>query len=321
MPYAYFSGRVSHEQSADKKENDYDAACRSIQQQLDMARARFAYDIGLVNSDGSPKYPGLTWGTSGWCGIRNRGEPTEDGCYVDQIVSAFKHPWAKRPAGGRLNLILQPGDTIYFAYLDRGFRDWKDMATQLVDWNKRGIRAVFIAEQLDTSCAINEMMIGILSLIAWFDSHMKSQRLLLVAERRRSMSLVVSGKLRFGWKLMRREGQKYLVPDNAVRELRLRILAMKDQQGLQFEEISDILEAEMAAAEGREPYPRVAFRDDMKRAWDKRRVARLYSDDKCGLPTRLMPPGTKDVPTKCYRGSRGKRKSGKRKPIASRLSG
>lgn len=313
MPYAYFYGRVSHEYSADKKENDYDAACRSIKQQLDMAKGRFQYDQTLTNLDGTPKYPGVTWGKQGWCGIRSIGEVTDDGCFVDQIVSAFKRPWAKRPAGSRLNAILEPGDTIYIAYLDRGVRDWKDMALQLVDWNKRQIRVVFIAEQLDTSCAVNEMMIGILSLIAWFDSHMKSQRLKFVAERRRQMGLAIAGETRRGWKVLKRGGQKHLVPDDEVRELRLRIVHMRDVEGLTFLEISDRIEAEIAQRENRAPYPRV--HNIHKRAWDYRKVGSLYHDDDIGLPTRLMPPGVKDVPKKWVR--KKLRSNRKPKPVIS----
>lgn len=64
---------------------------------------------------------------------------TEPGFFVD-VVSAYRTPFVQRPAGRALVEILDPGDTIIFSRLDRGFRSVMDFCSfiklaQQNEWN------------------------------------------------------------------------------------------------------------------------------------------------------------------------------------------
>lgn len=93
---------------------------------------------------------------------------SETGFFVDEI-SAYRVPFAKRPAGKALLEVLDPGDILIISRLDRGFRSVADFSNfiklaQKNDWN------IVVGEpQIDLTTPIGRMMAKMYVLLSeWY---------------------------------------------------------------------------------------------------------------------------------------------------------
>lgn len=294
-PMACVYGRVSHPDAREFRATPDSETCLSIDHQIEMARTRFAYDVTQGKLT-----PGTVWANQGWVGVKHAGEATADGAFIDQEVSGFSQPWRCRPAGRRCDEFLRAGDTLYIAYLERGFRDWKDFAEMLQYWKKRGIRVVIISPELDLGTITGEMLAGLIAMFSWFQSAMMSQKFREQNEVRRLSGRPTSKHCRIGWKIVWAGNQKRVVPDDEVRRMLLRLRALKGSpawRGKSMLRIADHIEAVDSAAEGREYVPDYPHHDYQGRRWSFKRLAKIWSArDIIPLPSEMLPVGTKDLP-------------------------
>jgi DNA invertase Pin-like site-specific DNA recombinase len=290
MPFAYFYGRVSHEDSASKQSKQYADRCMSVDVQLEMCQRRFEYDRTVGG------HPELAWGSAGWVGTRREGKISKDGVFIDQVVSAFKIDWTRRPAGGRCFAQLQKGDTLYAAYLDRMFRRNYDQAVTLRDFDKRGIRLVLINENLDSTNPYHHFMMQIMSSVSELDSLAKSRRIKEALAYRKAKGMKGAGRARMGWRNRKTARGTHLEPNDEDREMRLKVVHLRDVEKLSWPAISDVIEKELAQAQNRRVLPEHAGDKLPARKWSYFNLQYLYEQTDMMPPSHMLPPGTKDSP-------------------------
>lgn len=98
------------------------------------------------------------------------------GFFRDLAVSAFKKPFASRPAGKALLAVAKPGDVIIVHKVDRMFRSLSDMVHTLEVLRKRKINVKFGDIPLDTRTHIGRMMLNLVVMMAEWESTIRSQR-------------------------------------------------------------------------------------------------------------------------------------------------
>jgi DNA invertase Pin-like site-specific DNA recombinase len=289
MPNVYGYCRVSHEDSSESGLG-VEASLYSIAKWWDYQR-----ENGL--------FPSHRWGTVGWRGERveprlpgvtrdrnpiskfDRGRDTADGLFVDEAVSAYKIRLVKRPAGARLAAILQPGDLVIFARLDRAFRDTADFALTVKPWMRKGYQIQFILPNVDLTTAYGMAFAQVAVVFAELESALKSERLKEAQARGRERGQKMGRHVSFGW---RQDGWTtrlvggvpkkvpLMVPDEQERAEVQLIAEWHDIDGLSFADVADKLEARRAARENRKPWPRAPYLGSEKRRWTSSRCFKAY---------------------------------------------
>jgi DNA invertase Pin-like site-specific DNA recombinase len=186
----------------------------------------------------------------------------------DLEVSALKVAFRDRPQGKVLDEILQPGDHVVFARLDRAFRNVDDMRNTICksidgkpNWIDRGITAHFVDQQIDTSKAGGRAMLTILTAVAEWEASLMSERGIMIANCLRSQGRPRNQEILVGYKIMKgklrgKTIKRFVLDFEQVDEIH-QIAMMKDYAGMGFEGISDFLEDAAAKREGRKPIPRL----------------------------------------------------------------
>lgn len=267
MPYVYLYRRVSCLDSAQSG--------LSPEAQTQTAKARWEYELRKLQIERTlnPNLPKIDyeWGRVGFSGTKREGKQTKDGIFTDLGISAFKKPLRSRPAGNRLDLALQRGDVLLFAHLDRAFRNLKDFVLNTERWTKRGVRIIFCNPDVDLTTPHGEAFAANAAVWAQLDSRIKSLKNREVAAAMKLMNRPVSRLPRLGW-MRDPNHSKRLVPDNALRRLARRCVALR-ASGMSCLQISDLIESEQAAAEGR---PMKARQEN----WDKETKLRKVTERK-----------------------------------------
>jgi len=254
----YFYGycRVSHEKST-QQGTSIDAQIAQIIRLHDYRR-----DQG--------KLEGVEWGPVGWWGEKQEGEESSDGFFVDQSVSAFKVELGARPAGRRLNAILQPGDHIAFAYADRAVRSIRDFSLTIHRWIERGVRVHFVTPDVDPTTPYGLAFLQMSVVFAELDSRLKSQRIKDTFEQMRAVGKPTSGGPNYGWKKV--PGSNEWIPDLEERALIDQMIYWRDVEGRGWCEIEDMIEELQAQRDGRKPYPRNSCDPKRKRRYTHEQV-------------------------------------------------
>jgi DNA invertase Pin-like site-specific DNA recombinase len=80
-------------------------------------------------------------------------------------------PLEDRPAGSELVALLQPGDTLILAKLDRAFRNAADALTRADRWKRQGVRLIVadMGPEPVTDNGVAKMFFGMLALVAEFE--------------------------------------------------------------------------------------------------------------------------------------------------------
>lgn len=261
MPTAYGYCRVSHEDSTESG--------LGIAAQIHAIRTWWTYQ------NDAKRFPSHSWAIQGWIGEKDAGKDTDDGLFVDQSVSAYKVKLVKRPAGERLANLLQPGDLVVFARLDRAFRGVSDFAVTIERWMRRGVLVQFVNPQVDLTTAYGMAFAQIAAVFAQLESAIKSERMKEAQSRGRHLGRKMGRHVSFGWK--KAPNGEGMIPDEQERAEIAEIVRMYDEKGDSFGYIANVLELRRALQEGRkEPWPLPPYRGSENRKWTAGRVQKAY---------------------------------------------
>ncbi|MFO0898975.1 MAG: recombinase family protein [Pirellulales bacterium] len=264
MPHIYGYARVSF--LDDEKQQSKNAIS------IDTQQARVSHYIDYQRQIGGA-LAGAELAKVGWRGVRQQGEDTNDGFYVDQDVSAYKRAFLVRPAGRRLSAVLEPGDHVIFARLDRAFRNVRDALTTLEIWQRRGIGIHFLDPQVDLSTAHGRAFLQMSAVWAEFSSALHSERMREVNAQARRQGRSLNGRGQYGWKWTSPTATTPQ-PDYEERAVMAHIVWLRDERRLSWRKVADAVESRLAAKEGRRPVP--AYEGNSARRFGHMRCARCY---------------------------------------------
>ena len=194
--------------------------------------------------------------------------------YSDIVVSAWKVPFRKRPAGMRLLLAAQAGDHIVVAEIGRAFRNLRDCLNTVEYLKDRQITIHFADLGVDTSTAVGEFTMQVLGAAKQLESGLKSEHGKAVIANGRRLGYYTGGKAPAGWRSKGRKGHKVLVPDVSQRAMLDMIVKLHDETSSTWLEIAEIVEAHLAAKQGRRPLRRSSG----LRLWGHSRCQTAYTE-------------------------------------------
>jgi DNA invertase Pin-like site-specific DNA recombinase len=123
------------------------------------------------------------------------------GVFVDAAVSGTT-PLAKRPEGARLHAVLNPGDIVIAAKMDRAFRSTLDALQTIQSFRNRKISLWLLDPGGDVSGnGIAELIMTVLAAVAQFERSLISERMVAAKAQMRHQGLLQGGKAPFGYKL------------------------------------------------------------------------------------------------------------------------
>lgn len=181
--------------------------------------------------------------------------------FVDEKVSAYQKPtrrFISRKAGGRLVGILQPGDHVVFARLDRAFRHPPDFYATYELFASKGVTMHFADMQLDLGSAIGMVMAGFMATIAhWWSNYISERTKEGLAQRRLRNEIRADDKrIPFGKRISQdQSGKAILVNNEEMMILSRYVRVLRDQHKLSLGKIAQRIERIMAKREGRKPKP------------------------------------------------------------------
>lgn len=158
--------------------------------------------------------------------------------FVERGVSGSK-PLSERPEGGRLLVMLKPGDIVITPKLDRMFRSALNALDVLAQIKDRGVSLHMIDLGGDvTGNGISKLVFTILSAVAEAERDRIRERIRDVKADRRRRRRYLGGLVPFGWK-MEADGDLVEVPEQQKAIARAQRLRAK---GLSLRAISSALE-------------------------------------------------------------------------------
>ena len=150
-------------------------------------------------------------------------------------------PLGDRPQGAALLALLEPGDVVITAKLDRMFRSALDALEVLAGLKKRGVSLHMIDLGGDvTGNGISKLVFTILSAVAEAERDRTRERIAEVKRDQRARNRYLGGKVPFGWRVGE-AGDLVEVPDQQQALQQMRALR---GQGLSLRSVAD----QMAAA-------------------------------------------------------------------------
>lgn len=259
----------------------------------------------------NPFPDGVIRGAGGWEGgwsqkakdgkrIRTRvGRARADGIFVDSAVSAYRRPLRTRPAGSYLDRTLQRGDYIIFPRLDRAFRNLRDFANTMPDWDDRGITIIFLSPNFDMSEAAGRLCGQLFAAFAEFESSQKSERTRDALMQAWHNGRPINHKTPriFGWR--RRDDNQHFIPYWGERQILKEVVVEGAARNVPWKLIRDEMERRMAILERRPvrpeskgcPHPRrkglvvSEYTIQNLKAWyeryKKRPISLLLSESEC----------------------------------------
>jgi DNA invertase Pin-like site-specific DNA recombinase len=124
-----------------------------------------------------------------------------DGLFIERGVSGSK-PLAERPEGTRLLGVIEPGDTIITAKLDRMFRSALDALNVLGQLKDRGVNLHMIDLGGDvTGNGISKLVFTILSAVAEAERDRIRERISETKRDQRQRNRYLGGTIPFGWRV------------------------------------------------------------------------------------------------------------------------
>lgn len=174
--------------------------------------------------------------------------------FCDPAQSAWKHDLKNRPSGGAMCDMLQPGDHVVFATLDRGFRSIKDLANTIPDWQDRGITAHFVGEGINLADVGGRMLAMSIVQFAQWEAEITSAR-----NREARAVMVAAGKYVGGRppvfrRVIRYQKHRQLTLDRD-RLVQFRLLQAYRRHKIPLPEALTRLESLLAKREGRVAIP------------------------------------------------------------------
>lgn len=196
-----------------------------------------------------------------------------------KAVSASKKAFSLRQAGGELMEKLRAGDHMIVDKIDRLARNAFDLHS-ILDWMEKHEVTLHICDLLGASVDMKSPMgrftIGLLGLLAEFESRQLSERHIAHYREARKMGRAVSHYPTMGTKhYKKRIGRKtytMVAWDPDMRGVMQEIVRLHDVEGLSFGKIAKQMEMHFAQANGR-VYVESAF---LKKEWPASRCFKAY---------------------------------------------
>jgi hypothetical protein len=187
-------------------------------------------------------------------------------------VSAYKKPFLTRPAGRRLSAVLEPGDHVIFARLDRAFRNVRDALTTIEIWHRRNIGIHFLDPQVDLSTAHGRAFLQMSAVWAEFSSALHSERMREVNAQAKRQGRALNGRHQYGWSQYPTATTPQ--PDYEERGIMAHIVWLREERRLSWRKVSDAIEKRLAEKEGRRPVP--SYEGGAARRYGHMRCLRAY---------------------------------------------
>lgn len=186
----------------------------------------------------------------------------------DPAISATRRPLLMRDGGKRLDSLLQAGDHLVIAKLDRAFRSQRDCVLTCEAWIDRGVVIHFLDIGVGTDTPMGRMMMGILSTVAQWESARIGERIRDAKAAQRSTGHTTNGQRVLGYRVLRGK----LVPFPAERRLGTRA-ALWRSKGKLLREIAEL-------------FNRQKIKRPLSRAkWNPQSINRLIERHKAGWPS------------------------------------
>ncbi len=136
--------------------------------------------------------------------------------FEERAVSGGK-PFATRPAASELLDVLEPGDTVICAKLNRAFRDLEDAIETLRMFRARGVdfHLLDLGGSV-TEPGIAELTFSIMAAVAQFERYRIRERISDDRADKAARGIYAGGRRPFGWDVVGEEGdERRLVPNPA----------------------------------------------------------------------------------------------------------
>ena len=156
--------------------------------------------------------------------------------WIYDPATSGAQPLFERPSGRNLLTLLQPGDHVVWAKLDRAFRSVLDGVSTL---SMLGLRNVFVHSLdlgLDTSTAIGRCICTVMLAFAELERSYASQRTKDALRVKRDAGKPSGAKPPIGWHKVGKKRDSYYAPDMEERAQVQAISEMRDT-GLSYESI------------------------------------------------------------------------------------
>lgn len=161
---------------------------------------------------------------------------TYGGWLYDAATTGSK-PMLERDEGRKLWALVQPGDKIVWAKLDRAFRSVVDAAQTMAILQQKGVAFHSLDLGLDTSTPIGRCVLTILAAFAELELEFIRQRTRDGLRAKRREGRPYSRHAPIGWRKIGRKGESYYLPDDTEREQVKQMVAMR-QGGHSLESIT-----------------------------------------------------------------------------------
>jgi putative DNA-invertase from lambdoid prophage Rac len=200
--------------------------------------------------------------------------------FVDEDVSGGL-PLKHRPAGRRLWDMLQRGDRVVFAKVDRCFRSMVDAAVTLAFWKEMQVGVSIIDLGIDVNTPAGELFFNQLASFAAFERAMIGCRIREAMAQRRAAGKPFGRSRPFGWVRSGPGKDAVWSPCKEERLLGERVVEMRDA-GLTLAKISQVLSREAVTKPGK----RRDAREGRHRGcyYLPPDIERLYRATKAGFP-------------------------------------
>lgn len=149
------------------------------------------------------------------------------GFYYDAATSA-RVPFSERDGGRIVHAIVQPGDHIVVAKLDRPFRSLRDGLVSIDQWSDRGVHFHSLDLQVDTSTPLGRFFRSILLAVAELEREFAAERGRETRLARQRQGLPHSRGCPIGWKVVGDGAAKRYKVDIAERSLIDAMKAMRE---------------------------------------------------------------------------------------------
>jgi len=190
----------------------------------------------------------------------------------DPAVSARHVPFLERKMGAKLHAMLQPGDHVIFAHMDRGFRAVLDWAALIEVWKSKQI-TVHIADMgVDLSTGPGMLVANIMVSVAQAHSDMLSERNKEIAATLRKLNRPTNGTKKLGYVAVGPKGNRRWTADQQERAIMTYIEYHRDVKGLSWERIADAVNRKICRWQ-KKPFKKSAF---AKIPWNWQKCYRAY---------------------------------------------
>ena len=166
---------------------------------------------------------------------------TSGGWLYDSSTSGSR-PLFERPSGQQVEKLLQAGDHIVWARLDRAFRSVIDGATTMAELGRRGVFVHSLDLGLDTSTAVGRCVCTVMLAFAELEREYACARTRDALRVKREAGLPYGRHTPIGWSRSGKRQNARFVPDHRERE-QVDLIAQLRAGGLSLEAIAKRMSA------------------------------------------------------------------------------